>query len=118
MSVARPFRHNCGGRGFWGTDPLTTPSADKLERRFVAPQEFARLSGLSLSTVYRYLKSGKLPFRQPNGRRGRILIAIDAIELARGEDKEQQIASNATPEPPVQEAPKLSGPRPKWARSS
>ena len=43
-------------------------------RESVSPQEFARLSGLSLATVRRYLSDGRLPSVQPGGRRCRVLI--------------------------------------------
>jgi hypothetical protein len=47
--------------------------------RFLSPQEFSQLSGLSLATVHRYLKNGKLLYRQPAGRRGRVLIPSNAL---------------------------------------
>jgi hypothetical protein len=89
---------------------------DNSTRRFLAPLEFARLSGLSLATVHRYLRSGKLPFFQPNGRRGRILIPIDALKSCNANEKGDHRANEAATEVPDLDAQKLSGPRPKWAR--
>src|SRR5438128_11907 len=103
-----------GGRAMLrGPDPLSATTAEQPGRLFVAPQEFARLSGLSLATVHRYRRSGKIAFIQPIGQSGRILIPIDALSA---EVKEEQIAMNVAAESPEQEAPKLSGPSPKWAR--
>ena len=47
---------------------------------YLSPLAFSRLSGLSLATIRRYLKSGKLRFFQPGGKRARILIARSAVE--------------------------------------
>ena len=41
---------------------------------YLTPEEFAHLSGLSLSTVRRYLADGRLPKVQPGGPRCRVLI--------------------------------------------
>ena len=46
---------------------------------FVSPTEFARLTGLSLTTVRRYLADGRLPKIQPGGAGYRILIPRAAI---------------------------------------
>ena len=45
-----------------------------VERFYVTPKEFVRLSGLSLATVRRYLANGRLPKFQPGGPRCRVLI--------------------------------------------
>jgi hypothetical protein len=45
----------------------------------VSPQEFSDQSGLSIASVRRYLRDGKLPFVQPGGPRGRVLIPTDAL---------------------------------------
>jgi excisionase family DNA binding protein len=47
---------------------------------YLSPQAIADLSGLSLSTVHRYLDKGKLPKEQPGGKRCRVLIPRDALE--------------------------------------
>ena len=52
----------------------TTQTEAAQSRHYLSPHEFSGLSGLSLATVRRYLKRGRLPYRQPAGRRGRILI--------------------------------------------
>ena len=57
------------------------PAASKRVRGLLSPKEFSQLSGLSLATVHRYLKAGKLPFLQPGGPRSRVLIPSDALQL-------------------------------------
>jgi hypothetical protein len=47
--------------------------------KHVSPQEFSDQSGLSIASVRRYLRGGKLPFVQPGGPRGRVLIPADAL---------------------------------------
>src|SRR5690348_3372943 len=51
-------------------------------KRFLSPKEFSELSGLSLATIHRYIKNGKLPYRQPAGPRGRILIPAEVLAIA------------------------------------
>jgi len=87
-------------------------------RRYLSVEEFARYSGLSLATVRRYLKSGKLPYRQPAGPRSRVLIPLDALDIAA---PPEQIPSTppATAPAPDQHPPdsgRLAGPRPQWTR--
>ncbi len=90
-------------------------------RRFLSPEEFSELSGLSLATIHRYLKSGKLPYRQPAGPRGRILIPVEALAVAPIEHTptQQEHATDTTSllhPPTTAELSPLSGPRPKWTR--
>ena len=48
-------------------------------RETLSPQEFVTLSGLSLATVRRYLKDGRLAAIQHGGRRCRVLIPRSAL---------------------------------------
>ena len=100
----------------------TTEAGESPARRYLSPREFGALSGLSLATVRRYLRSGRLPYRQPAGRRGRILIPADALELVSAatppDEPSQASVAPSTPamtRPPVTPA-RPPGPRPKWAR--
>jgi hypothetical protein len=96
-----------------------TPAADDQLRRYLSPQDFSRLSGLSLATVHRYLKTGKLAYRQPGGRRGRILILAEVLEATHGADVEPDASTAVTVEPQsTAPATRLSGPRPRWARQA
>jgi hypothetical protein len=93
-----------------------TASQPEPERLYVSPQEFAGLSGLSLSTVHRYLKSGRIACLQPGGPRSRILIPRTA--LLQGErfqelDDETSAGSTASSQPGKRPS---SGPRPRWMK--
>ena len=90
-------------------------------RRYLSVQEFKQLSGLSLATIHRYLKSGKLPFRQPAGPRSRVLIPTDALDILCRSTQPPitpPLATDAdlTPDRDATNDPPLSGPRPKWQR--
>jgi hypothetical protein len=100
----------------------TTQSACQ-PRRYLSPQEFGRLSGLSLATVRRYLRLGCLPYRQPAGPRGRILIPDDALEAIAGVPTDRATTAAASPaaclgEPSSSTATRLPGPRPRWIRKT
>ncbi|MCA9179346.1 MAG: helix-turn-helix domain-containing protein [Planctomycetales bacterium] len=86
---------------------------------FLSPQDFARVSGLSVSTVHRYLAGGHLPKFQPGGKRCRILIPLTALEQfqnATSIQREQQPApsDDAAPQPDNRSLSK--GPKPKWTK--
>jgi hypothetical protein len=53
----------------------------------VSPQEFSDPSGLSIASVRRYMRDGKLPFVQPGGPRGRVLIPTDALARLAAHDR-------------------------------
>jgi excisionase family DNA binding protein len=90
------------------------------DRRYLSPEEFGDRSGLSLATVHRYLKKGKLPFHQPGGRRTRILIPIDALESvsrsASQADRTTAPAAAQEASPAAERPVPLPGPRPRWTR--
>ncbi len=100
----------------------TTPDATR-PKRFLSPREFSELSGLSLATIHRYLKNGKLPYRQPAGPRGRVLIPTEALAITPIPNAPmQQAAATAPPLLPhaqtTAQLPPLSGPRPRWTRQT
>ena len=97
------------------------PSLDEgdnelTRREFVTPSELSQITGLSMSTVRRYLADGRLPKFQPGGCGGRVLIptrALGALASASHPhpfSNEQQSRDAAA----ETEAPKLPGPTPKW----
>ncbi|MCH8044525.1 MAG: helix-turn-helix domain-containing protein [Planctomycetes bacterium] len=101
------------------TTPHTTRPFSASD--YLSPVEFAHLSGLSLSTVRRYLASGRLPKVQPGGRRCRVLIPRNAIEVIRDPEfssKEHDVTtlvdapaiSDPSSPPPSQHR----GPAPRW----
>lgn len=85
--------------------------SDSIKRKYLSPDEYSLASGLSIATVHRYLKAGKVPFVQPAGPRGRILIPVEAIAPVATD-----LPVSNSPEVVV-ETPKpkpLAGSRPKW----
>jgi predicted DNA-binding transcriptional regulator AlpA len=100
----------------------TTPDGT-TPKRFLSPKEFSEFSGLSLATIHRYLRNGKLPYRQPAGPRGRILIPAEGLTITAISDApaQQVEATGPTLLPHAQTTTRLSplsGPRPKWTRQS
>ena len=95
---------------------------DRSERReVVTPQEYSQLTGISMSTVRRYLADGRLPKLQPGGPRCRVLIprwALFAIPVDEPHAPEGGIAQRPCPkeaEEPADIATRtLPGPRPRW----
>jgi len=81
------------------------------EREYLKLDEFQKLCGLSLVTLRRYVKSGKLESVQAAGRGHRILIPRDALDKLRA-------APKSPPDPAEAERPSrnetLSGPKPRW----
>jgi excisionase family DNA binding protein len=49
---------------------------------YVDMQEFARITGVSLTTVRRWVKGRKIVFWQPGGARTRVIIPRNALELS------------------------------------
>src|SRR5262245_5075038 len=99
----------------------STQAGEGQARRYLSPQEFSTLSGLSLSTVHRYLRRGRLPYQQPAGRRGRILIPATVLEQIA--DDPSSAGSAQAPVAPLagtanspRTSARPSGPRPKWIR--
>lgn len=83
------------------------------DRDELSPEEFANRSGLSVSTVRRYIKAGVLPHTQPRGYRGRILVPANALAIIR--DQSVNRVPNDPESPPSQPAPRLrAAALPKW----
>lgn len=61
-------------------------------REALSPKEFVAKSGLSLATVRRYLRDGRLPSIQPGGRRCRVLIPASALALVSAVNAEPRSA--------------------------
>lgn len=109
--------------------PSPRETADSLvddrvsyERVYLTPEEFAQVSGLSLSTVRRYLANGKLPKCQPGGPRCRVLIPRGAlVQLAPSEvDQGDRLATGLDNTSSVGSQSKHNqrrrGPVPRWRR--
>lgn len=91
------------------------------ERDAVSPEEYAHLTGLSLSTVRRYVRDQRLPSVQPGGRRCRVLIPRTALVHVSPTDQGLGAQAASASTLPVQQAPsrgsKLPGPAPHWRQS-
>ena len=102
----------------------TTPGSNSAIGRtseYASPDEFAGLTGLSMATVRRYLRDGRLPKVQPGGKRCRVMIPRDALEeflpssYASGESTDVPMADNtAVSSPPTTSTPRDHGPVPRW----
>lgn len=94
-------------------------SSNTTDSLFISPAEFAKLSGLSLATVWRYLAAGRIPKTQPGGRRCRILIprsALSTVNSTSGsaDDANQTAApsSNCDTDPSINAESR--GRKPRW----
>jgi excisionase family DNA binding protein len=101
---------------------LSQPSS----KSFLSIEEVWQVTGLSVSTVRRYVKNKRLPFAQPGGPRSRILIPISALSCLESVH-ETSDGTRPTDDPgPEAQAPnhedlsreRLPGPKPQWARGS
>jgi excisionase family DNA binding protein len=81
------------------------------DTEYLTVEEFSRrCPNISLPTVRRYVKSGKLPSVQPGGKGCKILIPADALETCR---REQQATSKPLLlSPPAKSKPKSKPTRP------
>ena len=96
-------------------------------RRYITREQLVADTGLSVATVQRLKRSGKIPFFQPGGPGTRVLFPTDAIEAAKRPGGTQASHANSTaahaaetgPNPPTETtgSRELSGPRPRWQTS-
>lgn len=85
-------------------------SSDGSCSQLLTVQELSVKSRLSVATIHRLKRQGKIPFYQPAGKRGRVLFPPDAVERAA-----QATSSSAAKAPGNAGSPShLSGPRPAW----
>jgi excisionase family DNA binding protein len=99
--------HLGAGDWFGFVEPKSGPT-----RQYLTITEVSERTTLSVSTIQRLCRKGKLPYFQPGGPRTRLLFPPDVIEQA---VKLAQDASLPAPDPPVAASPTPSrGPKPKW----
>jgi hypothetical protein len=79
--------------------------------QLVTIEELSKRSRLSIATIHRLKKAGKIPFFQPSGIGGRLLFPLDAIERSAA-----TTVCSATPAAKVAPPPRLSGPTPDWRK--
>lgn len=90
--------------------PANAKPSDQVDtdQRYLTIQELARQSTLSVSTLRRLFRKGKIEGFQPGGPRSRILFPVDAIERMHTPNLEK-------PANPIPASPTVQrGPRPKW----
>lgn len=105
------------------------------QRNYIDIVELAARTGLSISTINRLKKRGKIPFYQPGGRRARVLFPPNAIEgtvssqtspdatLPHSEPGDVELNHEDSPESdvllsPSSESSRLRGPMPRWRRNA
>jgi hypothetical protein len=93
----------------------------RSEIKFVSPEQFSQISGLSLKTVYRRIWDGSLGAVQPGGPKTRWLIPGDVLENAHAGPETSSIPARVIAEAVTSPAfntakPPLPGPRPLWTR--
>lgn len=96
-----------------------SPGHPHESRAYLSPAEFAAETGLSISTIGRYLKSGRLPKAQPGGPGCRVMIPRVALEPliadAQSPSSVQDTTVDAKPPCAPEKSPSaLSGPQPRW----
>ena len=101
--------------------PSSQPSSPHgAELEYLTPDDFAQVSGLSISTVRRYLDDDRLPKIQPGGKRCRVLIPRHALDFLKPIEQQQPEVSSDEADAPANaddEQPKAapqSGPQPRW----
>jgi len=85
--------------------------------RFLSVEQVIAQSGLSASTVRRWIKRGVLPHAQPGGKRSRVLIPADALDRL---SHAEVVSPTPTVQPLIEvqpPAPQRRGPTPRWQRS-
>lgn len=91
------------------------------KRETLSPLEFVAKSGLSLATVRRYLRDGRIPSSQPGGLRCRVLIPVSALEpYAKALGPAFQASGPDQPKAVRRAVSKrsASGPKPRWRTES
>ena len=93
--------------------PQSGPDA-AAKRRYLTVKELAAATGLSVSTLRRLQRKGRLPFFQPGGPGTRIVYPPDAIEQAADLDPGPRPSLPRDPTSSPRGGGPRRGPRPKW----
>ena len=88
----------------------TSRGETNAARTYLNIQEFARFSGLSVSTVRRLVEAGNIPFYQPGGKGTKVLLRRDALELTHAKSDLPGLSQD----PEAAKTPR--GPKPRWMR--
>lgn len=96
---------------------------------YLTTSQLMARTGLSLATVHRYVKKGRLPSLQPGGKGAKLLFPPDAVEIAAAAAAEKagrelgvyshpsRMPAGHTTSPNDMPSTKLPGPRPRWQQS-
>jgi len=92
-------------------------NASTNQCQFLTVEQVIACSGLSDSTIRRWIAGGVLPHAQPGGKRSRILIAKSALERLLQTEVPVPAPVAQLPVEVKPPNPQRSGPTPKWLRS-
>src|SRR4051812_14364263 len=85
---------------------MATPTDPK---QYLDIRELSARTGVSVTTLRRYVKEGKIEALQPGGRGGKLLFRLNALE---------RLAPRTSASPPAGAGPnRLSGRQPAWMNS-
>jgi hypothetical protein len=85
------------------------------DTRYFDIKQFSTTSGLSVATIRRLARDGRIPYLQPAGKGGKLLFPPDALELA------DQGATHASAQPrptTSRQSSHLRGPVPSWMQDN
>jgi hypothetical protein len=96
------------------------------DSRYLDIKQFSATAGLSIATIRRLARDGRIPYFQPAGKGGKLLFPPDALELAaQGANcasAQPQSDNPGQPEQPGQSGQpgpgRLSGRVPRWMQDS
>lgn len=102
----------------------TSSATNGVLEKGVSPKTAAKILGVSLSTVWRRLRDGSLPYLQLGGAGKRIVIdssllkavrdATDASPPITAPNEQLELIDNAANPSRSDEKKRLSGPQPEW----
>jgi hypothetical protein len=96
------------------------PKDTDAKRKYVSPNDYVKLTGLSLSTVHRRLAMNQIPKFQPGGPGTRILIPADFAEELLTDIEQTGVSQSESPAATANLAPDLArrdalaGRKPLW----
>jgi excisionase family DNA binding protein len=82
------------------------------KRQWITVTELSTRVGVSVSTLRRWVRGGRLPAIQPGGPRGKLLFPADVVERIAQALRLPDVAD--VTQPHLDKVAPLSGPRPNW----
>jgi excisionase family DNA binding protein len=96
-------------------EPASTNATEKPTPVYLTYKALSAKTGISLSTLRRRVKEGKLQHCQPGGKRTRVIFPQDVVERLMRTDDHNPEPTRESP-PLTGGADRRSGPAPKWLR--